>query len=57
MALRIANDLMDAALETDLESGLALELDALSEIFGTKDAHEGLSALIEGRRPAEYVGS
>ena len=57
VALRIANDLMDAALETDLESGLALELDALSEIFGTKDAHEGLSALIEGRRPAEYVGS
>ncbi len=57
VALRIANDLMDAALETDLESGLALELDALSEIFATKDAHEGLSALIEGRRPAEYVGS
>jgi len=57
VALRIANDLMDAALETDLESGLALELDALSEIFATKDAHEGLSALIEGRRPSAYVGS
>ena len=57
VALRIANDLMDAALETDLESGLALELDALSEIFATKDAHEGLSALIEGRRPLEYFGS
>ena len=57
VALRIANDLMDAALETDLESGLALELDALSEIFATKDAHEGLCALIEGRPTGEYVGS
>ena len=57
VAVRIANNLLDAALETDLESGLALELDALPEIFGTKDAREGLTALVEGRRPAEYVGS
>jgi len=57
VAVRIANNLLDAALETDLESGLALELDALPEIFGTKDAREGLTALVEGRRPAEYLGS
>ena len=34
---------------------LALELERLSTIFGTADALEGLSALIEGRR-AVYSG-
>ena len=56
VSVRIASDLLDGALVTDLESGLQLELDALEEIFATKDAREGLSALVEGRRP-EYVGS
>jgi len=56
VSVRIASDLLDEALVTDLESGLQLELDALEEIFATKDAREGLSALVEGRRP-EYVGS
>jgi len=56
VSVRIASDLLDKALVTDLESGLQLELDALEEIFATKDAREGLSALVEGRRP-EYVGS
>ena len=54
--MRIASDLLDKALVTDLESGLQLELDALEEIFATQDAREGLSALVEGRRP-QYVGS
>ena len=49
-------DLLDKALSTDLAAGLQLELDALDDIFATQDAREGLSALIEGRRP-EYVGS
>jgi enoyl-CoA hydratase/3-hydroxyacyl-CoA dehydrogenase len=56
VSVRIASDLLDKALVTDLESGLQLELGALEEIFATKDAREGLSALVEGRRP-EYVGS
>ena len=56
VSVRIASDLLDKALVTDLESGLQLELDYLEEIFATKDAHEGLSALVEGRRP-EYGGS
>ena len=56
VAVRIASDLLDKALSTDLAAGLQLELDALDEIFSTQDAREGLSALIEGRRP-EYVGS
>ena len=56
VAVRLASDLLDKALSTDLASGLQLELDALDEIFATQDACEGLTALVEGRRP-EYVGS
>ena len=53
--MRMANELLDGAVETvdNLEAGLALELANLEDIFGTSDALEGLSALIEGRRP-EY---
>ena len=55
IAMRMANELLDGAVETtdNLEAGLALELANLEDIFGTTDALEGLSALIEGRRP-EY---
>ena len=54
VALAMANDLLDGAVATgtDLAAGLALELASLETIFGTADALEGLSALIEGRRPA-----
>ena len=47
----MASDLIDATANTDLKSGLQLELDGLDKIFATADALEGLSALIEGRRP------
>ena len=40
----------------DLDAGLALELSSLEDIFSTADALEGLSALIEGRRP-NYTNS
>ena len=52
IGLRMASDLIDATATTDLQSGLKLELDGLNAIFSTKDALEGLSALIENRRPA-----
>jgi enoyl-CoA hydratase/3-hydroxyacyl-CoA dehydrogenase len=51
IALKMANKLIDAAGNTDLETGLGMELDGLESIFSTADALEGLSALIEGRRP------
>ena len=53
IALKIARDLLDKAISTgeDLDEGLALELAELNTIFESKDALEGLSALIEGRRP------
>jgi len=54
IALRMASTLLDDATTTgdDINAGLALELERLAEIFGTADALEGLSALIEGRRPS-----
>ena len=53
-ALRRASTRREEARTRGEESnaGLALELERLAEIFGTADALEGLSALIEGRRPS-----
>jgi hypothetical protein len=47
----MASELIDATMDTDLSAGLQMELDRLTEIFSTKDSLEGLSALIEGRKP------
>ena len=52
IALSMASDLLDSAAGSDLESGLERELEGLEVIFGTTAALEGLSALIEGRRPS-----
>jgi len=52
IALTMASNLLDSAAGSDLESGLERELEGLEAIFGTTDALEGLSALIEGRRPS-----
>ena len=56
IALSMASDLLDTATRSDLNSGLDSELQGLDSIFSTDDALEGLSALIEGRRP-EYSGA
>ncbi|MEE2811923.1 MAG: 3-hydroxyacyl-CoA dehydrogenase NAD-binding domain-containing protein [Candidatus Thermoplasmatota archaeon] len=58
IALHMANELLNDAVSTgqDLEAGLALELERLEGIFSTADALEGLSALIEGRRPTYTNG-
>tara|TARA_B100000287_G_C20444446_1_gene706940 strand:- start:670 stop:828 length:159 start_codon:yes stop_codon:yes gene_type:complete len=47
----MASDLINAAGQTELQSGLGMELNGLEAIFSTDDALEGLSALIEGRKP------
>ncbi|MBA45666.1 MAG: 3-hydroxyacyl-CoA dehydrogenase [Euryarchaeota archaeon] len=51
IALKMASELIDVAASTPLEDGLAAELQNLEDIFATKDAYEGLSSLIQGRRP------
>jgi hypothetical protein len=48
----MASSLIDVSATTTLEQGLQNELDGLDTIFATADALEGLSALIEGRKPA-----
>jgi enoyl-CoA hydratase/3-hydroxyacyl-CoA dehydrogenase len=54
IALGIANELLNQAIKTgdDLDAGLNKELSNLNTIFESEDALEGLSALIEGRRPS-----
>ena len=58
IALSMASDLLNDAVLTgdDLQQGLALELERLDDIFASSDALEGLSALIQGRRP-NYTNS
>ena len=58
LALRTASELLDQAIATgdDLSAGLQMELDQLESTFDSNDAVEGLSALIEGRRP-DYKGT
>tara|TARA_B100000965_G_scaffold359019_2_gene338805 strand:+ start:596 stop:2674 length:2079 start_codon:yes stop_codon:yes gene_type:complete len=52
IALRMASELIDIAGSSELTDGLDKELEHLEAIFATKDAYEGLSALIQGRRPS-----
>jgi len=58
LALKTASHLLEQAIVTgdNLSAGLQLELEQLESTFDSNDAVEGLSALIEGRRP-EYSGS
>mgnify|MGYP001319698493 FL=1 len=58
IALLMASDLLNDAVVTEdnLQQGLALELERLDDIFASSDALEGLSALIQGRRP-NYTNS
>ena len=56
IALSMASDLIDVTATTTLFEGLDIELSKLTDIFSTRYAIEGLSALIEGRR-ATYTNS
>jgi enoyl-CoA hydratase len=55
LAVREAKRLIDAALDLDLDAGLAAELDASERIFDTEDMLEGARAFF-GKRPPEYRG-
>ena len=56
IAISMASELIDISSQTTLQEGLDLELNKLADIFSTRDALEGLSALIEGRK-ATYNNS
>ncbi len=53
LAVREAKQLIDAALELDLDAGLAAELDASERIFASEDMLEGANAFFAKRDP-EY---
>jgi enoyl-CoA hydratase len=55
LAVREAKRLVDQAMDLDLASGLAAELDASDRIFATDDLLEGATAFLEKRDP-EYRG-
>jgi enoyl-CoA hydratase/3-hydroxyacyl-CoA dehydrogenase len=55
IALRIASELIDRGEALPLDQALGLELERVSEIFSTADAHEGLSSI--GRRPPVFKGA
>jgi enoyl-CoA hydratase/3-hydroxyacyl-CoA dehydrogenase len=54
IALRLAQKLIDEGAKVSLAEGLAMELGHLHEIFGTRDAHEGLSTL--GKKTPTFEG-
>ncbi|OJU80804.1 MAG: enoyl-CoA hydratase [Solirubrobacterales bacterium 70-9] len=51
IAQRLAKESVDRAFETGLRSGLEFERKALHLSFASEDAHEGLTAFVEKRRP------
>lgn len=55
LAVREAKRLIDAALDLDLDAGLAAELDASERIFASEDMLEGANAFF-GKREPTYRG-
>jgi enoyl-CoA hydratase/carnithine racemase len=55
LAVREAKRLIDAALDLELDAGLAAELDASERIFASEDMVEGANAFLRKRDP-EYRG-
>lgn len=55
VALRLAKRAVNRGLETSLEAGLDLEMEAILILFGTRDQKEGMQAFLEKRAP-QFIG-
>ena len=56
-AARLVKQAVDKGLDTDLASGLALELRLFEEVFGTEDSRIGVKSFLEnGPGKAEFTG-
>ena len=51
VACRLADRMIREGAAKGIDAGLAMELAHLKDIFATADAYEGLTALLDGRRP------
>jgi len=51
IAVRLAKSSINKSLETNLETGLAYEIEAVSLTFSTEDKKEGMKAFLEKRQP------
>ncbi|MBI4834150.1 MAG: enoyl-CoA hydratase/isomerase family protein [Planctomycetes bacterium] len=56
VAIKLANQIIDDGFKVNIEEGIKIELNHLTEIFSTADAYEGLSSILERRRP-NYKGA
>jgi enoyl-CoA hydratase len=52
LAIQLAKDAIDMALETPLAAGLAYERNHFYALFSTEDQKEGMAAFLEKRKPA-----
>jgi len=50
-SLKMAKSAINSAWGSDINTGLKLETDAWSMIFGTEDQEEGMNAFLEKRKP------
>ncbi len=55
IAIKLAKELINRSIETDLRTGLVHEAEAFGILASTEDYREGVSAFIEKRKP-EYKG-
>jgi enoyl-CoA hydratase len=55
IAVGRAKAAINQALQGSLDAGLAFELEAVTQTFGTEDQNEGMTAFLERRRP-EFKG-
>ena len=51
IAVRLSKSAINEGMETDLDSGLALELECFGKCFATADQREGMSAFLSKRKP------
>lgn len=56
LSLSLIKQAVRQGIDGELQAGLALEIDLVTEIYGTRDKQEGISAFLEKRRPS-FTGS